>query len=169
MVGFVVGGGLELAQGAQHDVELLDDMYGQADGARLVHDGALDVLPHPPGGVGGKPEAALGIELLERMDQAEVAFLDQVVERNAAMLVMLGDADHQPQVGLDHALARREIPGARCARQRQLLGRRQQRAGADLVQIDLREVFDEVDFATGAVRLLGKVFFGRFEEAFLVH
>jgi hypothetical protein len=51
------------------------------------------------------------------MDQAQIAFLDQVVERQAAMQVMAGNADHQPQIGLDHVLARREVAGMGGARE----------------------------------------------------
>ena len=100
---------LEVAQRAQHHVELLHDVRGQADRARLVHDRALDRLPDPPRRVGGEAEAALGIELLERMDEAQVAFLDQVGQRDAAMRVMAGDADDEAQVALDHRLPRREV------------------------------------------------------------
>jgi hypothetical protein len=112
-------------------------MHRQTNGARLVHDGALDVLPHPPGGVGGKTETAFGIEFLQRVDQSEVALLDQVVERNTPMLVVLGDADDEAQVGLDHVLACDEVAGTGSARQHQFLGRGQQRRGADLVEIEL--------------------------------
>jgi hypothetical protein len=77
------------------------------------------------------------------VDQAQVALLDQVVERQSAMQVMPGDAHHQAQVGLDHVLAGMEIAGMGGTRQLDFLGRRQQRRGADLVQINLGDVLDE--------------------------
>ena len=135
---------LEVAQRAQHDVQLLHDVRGQPDRARLVHDRALDRLPDPPRRVGREAEAALGIELLERVDQAEVAFLDQVRQRDAAVRVVPRDADDQPQVALDHRLPRGEVAGAHRARERQLLVGRQQRVLADVVQVELRDVGDEV-------------------------
>jgi hypothetical protein len=119
-------------------------MHRQADGARLVHDRALDVLADPPGGVGGKAEAAFRVEFLQRVDQAEVALLDQVEQRNAAVQVVLGDVHDQPQVVLDHLLPRLEIARPRGARQLQLLLRRQQRIGADLVQIELGDIVEEI-------------------------
>ena len=51
--------------------------------------------------------AAAVIELLGGADQADVAFLDQIQEGNAAAHVLLGDADHQARVGGDEVLARR--------------------------------------------------------------
>ena len=40
------------------------------------------------------------------MDQAQVALLDQVEQRQASRLVLLGDRDHQAQVGVDERLRR---------------------------------------------------------------
>ena len=135
---------LEVAQRAQHDVELLDHVRGQPHRARLVHDGALDRLPDPPRRVGREAEAALGIEFLERVNEAEVAFLDQVGERQAAVEVVLGDADHQAQVVLDHLLSRVEVAAARGARVAELLFRRTEAGLPDLVQVDLGDVVEEV-------------------------
>jgi hypothetical protein len=76
--GVAVARCLQLTLGTQHLVQLLDHVHRQADGARLVHDGPLDVLADPPGGVGGKAEAALGIELFEGVDESQIALLDEV-------------------------------------------------------------------------------------------
>ena len=46
------------------------------------------------------------VEFLDRAQQAEVALLDQVAQRDAAVHVAAGDADHQPQVGLDQPPSR---------------------------------------------------------------
>jgi hypothetical protein len=92
------------------DVDLLDHVDGQADRAGLVHDRPLDGLADPPGGVGGEAEAALGVELLHRADQAEVALLDQVEQRQAAVEIAPGDLHHQAQVAHDHALAGGAVP-----------------------------------------------------------
>ncbi len=80
-------------------------MNGQTDGAGLVHDGPLDGLADPPGGIGGKTEAAFGVELLDRADKTEVTLFDEIQQHQAAVVVTTGDFDHQSQVGLDHALA----------------------------------------------------------------
>jgi hypothetical protein len=79
-------------------------VHRDADGARLVGDRAGDRLPDPPGRVGRELVAAAVLELVDRLHQADVAFLDQVEELQAAVRVLLGDRDHEAQVGLDHLL-----------------------------------------------------------------
>ena len=135
---------LEVAHCAQHRVQFLDHMHRQADGARLVHDGALDALADPPGGVGRETEAALRIELLQRVNQPEVAFLDQVQQLQAATDVVLGDIHHQPQVVLDHLLACGEIPLPHQARVAHFLLDAQQLVLADVVEVELGDVAENV-------------------------
>ena len=142
-----------MAARAQHRVQLLDHVHRQADGARLVHDRALDALADPPGGIGGEAKPALRIELLDGVDQPEIAFFDQVEQRESAVAVVLGDVDHQPQVVLDHLLARGEIPAARQPRVVQLLLRAEELAVPDLVEVDLGHVRQEV--RAGIVLLRG--------------
>ena len=79
-------------------------MHRDADGARLVGDRARDRLPDPPGGVGRELVAAAVLELVDRLHQADVAFLDQVEELQAAVGVFLGDRDDEAQVRLHHLL-----------------------------------------------------------------
>jgi hypothetical protein len=79
-------------------------VHRDADGARLVGDRTGDGLADPPGGIGGKLVAAAVLELVHRLHQADVAFLDQVEELQAAVGVFLGDGDDKAQVGLDHFL-----------------------------------------------------------------
>ena len=76
-------------------------MDGQTDGAARVGDAALDGLTDPPRRVGGELEALAPVELLDRVDQAEVALLHEVEERHARRLVALGDRHDQPEVRLD--------------------------------------------------------------------
>ena len=81
-------------------------MHGDADGARLVGNRARDRLADPPGGVGRELVAAAVLELVDRLHQADVAFLDQVEELQAAVGVFLGDGDDEAQVRLHHFLLR---------------------------------------------------------------
>ena len=92
----------ELLLHAHQLVDRLDHVHRDADGARLVGDGAGDGLANPPGGVGGKLVAAAILEFLDRLHQAHVAFLDQVEEGEAAVGVFLRDGNDEAQVGLDH-------------------------------------------------------------------
>ena len=135
---------LEVPARAQDDVDLLDHVHRQPDRARLVHDRALDVLADPPRRVGREAKTPLRVELLERVHQAEVALLHQVEQRHAAVEVLLRHAHDEPQVVLDHLLARREV-ALRCAPGVvELLLRREEAVQADLVEIELRDVREEV-------------------------
>src|SRR5215210_423718 len=82
-------------------VYLLYHVHRDADGAALVGDRAGDSLPDPPRRVGRELKALGRVELLRSPYQAEVAFLDQVEERDPAVPVLLGDGDDEPQVRLD--------------------------------------------------------------------
>src|SRR5438067_483827 len=58
----------------------------------------VDRLPDPPGGIGRELVAAAVLELIDRLHQADIAFLDQVEELQAAVGVFLGDRDDEAQV-----------------------------------------------------------------------
>ncbi|MNZ62097.1 hypothetical protein D3C78_802110 [compost metagenome] len=135
--GFVIELLRQLTGGTQIDVEFLDHMNRQTDGARLVHDRPFDGLANPPGGVGGEAETALGIELLDRADQAEVALLDQVEQGQAAIDVTPRDLHHQTQVALDHALAPSRFAATGHAREMHFLFRAEQRRETDFVEVEL--------------------------------
>ena len=79
-------------------------MHRNADGACLVRDGAGDGLTNPPGGVGGELVATAILEFVDRLHQADVAFLNQIEELQAAVGVLLGNGDNQTQVGFHHFL-----------------------------------------------------------------
>src|SRR5205085_10844985 len=69
-----------------------------ADRARLVGDGTRHRLPDPPCCVRRELVAALVLELLDRAHEADVAFLDEVEEAEAAIGVTLRDRDDEAQV-----------------------------------------------------------------------
>src|SRR2546427_2906101 len=94
------------ARNAHQLVDRLHHVHRDADRPRLVGDGARDGLPDPPRGVGRELVALVVVELLDRPDEAHVAFLDEVEERHAAADVLLGDRHDQPQVGLGQPLLR---------------------------------------------------------------
>src|SRR5579859_439171 len=91
----------QLPRGADELVNGLDHMHRDADGARLVCNGARDGLPDPPGRIRRELVAAAILELIHRLHQADVAFLDQVEELQPAVGVLFGDGNHQAQVGFD--------------------------------------------------------------------
>ena len=76
-------------------------MHRDADGAGLVGDGAGDGLTDPPGCISGELVAAAVLELVDGLHEADVAFLNEVEELQAAVGVFLRDGDDETQVGFD--------------------------------------------------------------------
>ena len=93
-----------LAAGAHQLVDRLDHVHRNADGARLIGNAAGDRLADPPGGIGREFVAAAVFELIDRLHQADVAFLDEIEELQAAVGVFFCDRNDQAKVGLDHLL-----------------------------------------------------------------
>src|SRR5439155_25642492 len=108
----------------------LVDVRRHADRRRLVRDRALTGLPDPPGGVRRELEAAPPVELLDGTVEPDDAVLDQVEQWDVVSLIALGDRDHEPEVGVDHALLGRGIAALDPLRERYLFGRREQRIAA---------------------------------------
>ena len=76
-------------------------MDGDANRASLVSDGSSDGLANPPGGVSRELVTTLVLELLHGFHEANVALLNEVKKLQASVGVLLGNGDHQPEVGLD--------------------------------------------------------------------
>jgi hypothetical protein len=74
-------------------------LSGQAHDARLFGQGLQDRLANPPHGVGDEFEAAGFVEALGGFDQAQVAFVDEVAERKALILVLFGYRNDESEVG----------------------------------------------------------------------
>src|ERR1700733_7127841 len=70
-------------------------------------------MANPPARVGREPKPAAIIVTLDRLQQAEVALLDQVCERHATVIEASRDRHHEPQVRLDEVVTR---VGSRTAR-----------------------------------------------------
>ena len=70
-------------------------MYGNANRSGLVGNGAGDGLAYPPRCVRRELIAAAILELIDRLHQADIAFLDQVEELQAAVGVFLGDRGYK--------------------------------------------------------------------------
>ena len=143
---------------AQRGTQAGRAVAGEADEAGLLVEGPADGLADPEGGVGGELEALAPVELVDGVLEAEVALLDEVEQVHApGQGVAAGDAHHEAQVGPDEpvlgrggsghvtaqlgaALAGIEPGTGRHAllddlRELSLLGRVQQRHGADLVEV----------------------------------
>ena len=127
--------GAELALGADDLVQLLDDVDGHPDRARLVGERARDGLADPPRRVRRELEALAVVELLRRANEADRPLLDQIEERQALVAVLLRDRDDEAQVRLDHLLLRAVVAALDPLRELDLL-----RGGE---QVDLADVLEE--------------------------
>ena len=72
--------------------------------------GTQDVLLNrrldPPHGVGGKTEAFFRLETLHRLHQADIAFRDDLGDRQAVAAIAHGDLGHEPEMAGDELLCR---------------------------------------------------------------
>ena len=125
---------------AEHLPGLLGDVDGQADRPPLVRERPGDRLADPPGRVGRQLEPELPVELLDRADETEISFLDQVQQRDAGLRVVPRDRHHESQVGLDELPLRRLVARVLAARQLPLLLGGQQPAVADRADVELQRV-----------------------------
>ena len=80
-------------------------MHRQANGFGLVGQRAFDGLLDPPRTVSGKLAALGRVKPLHGFHQADVAFADQIEQRQAEAFVIVRDFHDQAQVGLDHLFA----------------------------------------------------------------
>ena len=91
-----------LATSADQLVDRLDHMNRNTDRARLISDRARDRLTDPPCRIGRELITATVLELINGLHEANVTFLNQIKELQSTVRVLLGDRDHQTQVGFDH-------------------------------------------------------------------
>ena len=77
-------------------------------------------------GIGGKPHAELGVEMVDGFHQTDAADLKQIVRRLAPVAEALHDAQNEPQIAADELVPR--SPVARCGASQQCV---RLRAGID--------------------------------------
>jgi len=77
---------------------------GNTIGPGRAGNGAGNRLADPPGRICGELVATAVFELVHRLHQADIAFLNEVEELQAAIGVLLGDGYHQAQIGFHHFL-----------------------------------------------------------------
>ena len=125
----------EHATGALDAAHLLGDVHRQSDRAALVGERAGDGLANPPGGVRRKLVAHRAVELLDGADEAEVALLDQVEQRDVRLRVVPRDRHDEAQVRLDQLALRLLVARVLTAGELALPGRREQGAVSDLADV----------------------------------
>ena len=81
--------------------ELGDDFLhvdGDPDRPGLVGDGSVDRLPDPPGRIRGEFKPAFVLEFLNRFNEPQASFLDQIGELKGRIQVLFGDGHHKAEV-----------------------------------------------------------------------
>src|SRR5215467_10980802 len=147
-------GELRQLLGARLAVELLPENLGRlddsrkiggavewnADGPSLTGECGQDGLANPPDGVRDELDALIRIELSGGGEEADVAFTDQVDEREASVLIFLGDGDDEAQVTLDELLEGVLVAGADLFREIDLLRPFEQGIGGHLVEVLIEDI-----------------------------
>ena len=103
----------------------------------LVGQGALDRLLDPPRCVSAELAAFGGIETLDGFHQADVAFGNQIQQRQAKVGVIVRNFDHETQVRADHERPRFAVALFDFGGQFDLLLGGQKGDLPDLPQVDL--------------------------------
>ena len=81
-------------------------MNGEANRFGLIGESALDRLLNPPGTVGRKFPTLGRVKTFDRLHQADIAFADQVEQRQSKIFIIVRNFDDDAQIGFDHLLAR---------------------------------------------------------------
>ncbi len=116
-------------------VERPDLVERQAHDTRLLGQRLQNRLTDPPHGVGNELETARFVELLGSLDKPEVALVDKVGQAEPLILVLLGDGNHEAQIGLRELFERFLVPFLDSLGEFHLLLDRDELLLADLLQI----------------------------------
>mmetsp|Transcript_26293 Transcript_26293/g.78552 ORF Transcript_26293/g.78552 Transcript_26293/m.78552 type:complete len:308 (+) Transcript_26293:1-924(+) len=105
LVGRLAAGGEEEVCARLADrVDAIVHVYRQPDGAGVVSECARDGLLDPVVRVGGEAALVVRVKLVDGGDQPEGALLDEVLDVDAAVGVLFGNRDDEPEVGCNHAV-----------------------------------------------------------------
>ena len=77
-----------------------------ADDRPVAQDVVLDGGADPPGGIGGKAHLALRLEAGRRLQEPDMALLDEIAHRQAEMAEARGDGDDEAHMGRGQAVQR---------------------------------------------------------------
>ena len=124
-------------------------MNRNTNGSRLICDGSGDGLTNPPGCIGGEFITLCVIELVDRLNQTQVSFLNQIQERQSTIQISLCDADYQTQVAFTKLFLRFFIALLHTNRQFPLFICRQQGNLSDFLQIHTDRIVRRKGFRNG--------------------
>ena len=117
-------------------------MDGNADRARLIGNGARDRLADPPCRIGAELVALVVVELLDRLDEAEVAFLYEIEEQHSPADIALGDAHDEAQIRLRQLLLRFLVTRFHALGKGDFLVSGKERNAADFLEIHAHGIVD---------------------------
>ena len=126
-------------------------MHRNADGTGLIGNGTRDGLTDPPGRIGRELESLAIVKLLHRLDQTEVALLDQIQKQHAPSDILLGNRYDKTQVRRNQEIPRRLITFFDALGNARLILRLQKRNAADFLQVHLDRITKSNGSAAGIV------------------
>src|SRR3989338_4865707 len=101
----------QITGGANQLVDGLDHVDRDTDRARLVGNRPGNRLANPPRRICRELVTALVLELVHRLHETDVPFLNEIQKLQSPVGVFFGDADHQAEIGLDQLLFGEVGPG----------------------------------------------------------
>src|SRR6185437_13559164 len=120
--------------------EICGAVERNANGATLPRERRQDCLTNPPDCVGDELHSLIRIELARSGEQTDVAFTDQIDERQAAVLVFLCNGDDEAQIAFHQLLKRVRITRANLAGDVYLFGAFEKWIRANFVQVLIENV-----------------------------
>ena len=111
-----------------------------ADSTRLVSQSTRDSLTNPVSCIGRESETLGTIIFLSRLNQTEIALLDEVKKRQAATIILLCDRYNKKQITFNQSIYCISVSCKGLNRKFLLLVKRQTRVVADRLQISLYAV-----------------------------
>ena len=94
----------ELAARAHKLVDRFDHVHGNTYRTCLVSNRTGDCLPDPPCRVGAEFITSAIFKFINRLHQADIAFLNEVKKLQTAVGVFFGDGNNEAQIGFNHFL-----------------------------------------------------------------
>jgi len=110
-------------------------VFGDANEADVLAQGGQDRFANPPDGEGDELVTPFGVEAPGGLEQAEIALVEKILERQSQVAVLAGDLGDESEVGLDQVVEGLPVPFAGTAGQADLFLATERSFGANLREI----------------------------------
>ena len=128
-----------------------DSIERQSDYPALLGESLQNSLTYPPHGVTDELEPAGLVEALGRLDEADIALVNQVGKRETLVLILFGYRDYEAQIGFGQFFQGSLVALLDFSRQPHLFLGVNERSFSDLAKIQIQRSI----FVTILQRLLG--------------